>query len=725
MKGKLPDPVPGTVQAALSQAYVSKVASLADQHVLTILLDRSGKIVRFNPLCEQFSGYDTEEAVGSYLTDYIDDTQSLQHILEQGDFPYQVSLVFHQKTGASLAIQWSFDTLTADNQMILMMGTPATDIQYWHRLVEDQNEMICRHRADGTIIFANRAYRQYFDRTSENLVGRRFLPKIPWPDRLLLRSCRASMTPSNPTMVFEHQVSMHGDIRWNQWQIRGIFDRHGSLTEYHSVGTDITDRKDVQEALREAEMRYRTIADFTYDWEYWINPNGTLRYVSPSCERITGYTAQQFLDNPALLQSIILPEDMEVWLQHSHSSPDAPPLREIQFRIRRGDGAVRWIEHACQPVVDDSDTFVGFRASNRDVTERKHAEIALRESEERFRNMADTAPVLIWMSGLDKRCFYFNQGWLDFTGRSHLEEMGDGWIQGIHPDDRERVLHRYHTSFGVRQPFRIEYRLRHRDGRYRWVLDNAIPRMLPDGTFTGYIGSCIDITERKEAETEREQLIGDLRTFGATVAHDLKNPVNNLIKIGQVLEMIGPDHEQYHEFVSYVIDSGETMQHIINSLLLLAGVRELEVEQQPLQMNQIVQQALARLQPEIELSDARITHPDEWPIVRGYAPWIEEVWVNYLDNAIQYGGNPPLIELGAAPTETGARFWVRDNGNGLDPAQQARLFAPFTRLDSANQKGHGLGLSIVKRIVEKLGGQVGVTSQIGAGCEFFFTLPTD
>jgi signal transduction histidine kinase len=116
--------------------------------------------------------------------------------------------------------------------------------------------------------------------------------------------------------------------------------------------------------------------------------------------------------------------------------------------------------------------------------------------------------------------------------------------------------------------------------------------------------------------------------------------------------------------------------------------------------------------------------PPEWPPVSGYAPWVEEVWVNYLSNALKYGGRPPRIELGAQPQPDGmVRFWIHDNGSGLTPADQARLFAPFTRLNRARGIGHGLGLSIVRRIVEKLGGQVGVESQPGQGSTFFFTLP--
>jgi two-component system sensor histidine kinase/response regulator len=150
------------------------------------------------------------------------------------------------------------------------------------------------------------------------------------------------------------------------------------------------------------------------------------------------------------------------------------------------------------------------------------------------------------------------------------------------------------------------------------------------------------------------------------------------------------------------------------------------VEAMPLDIGCIVDEARQRLAHMIAESKAEIILPQDWPLASGYAPWVEEVWANYLSNALKYGGRPPRIELGATEQSDGwVRFWVRDNGPGLTPEQQARLFAPFTRLDRVRAQGHGLGLSIVRRIVEKLGGSVGVESSgvPGQGSVFYFTLP--
>jgi signal transduction histidine kinase/CheY-like chemotaxis protein len=218
----------------------------------------------------------------------------------------------------------------------------------------------------------------------------------------------------------------------------------------------------------------------------------------------------------------------------------------------------------------------------------------------------------------------------------------------------------------------------------------------------------------------------ELDAFAHMVAHDLKNPLSLIIGYAQFLRKrrsSGFD-EEIMNCLQQIEQSGAKMTNIIDELLLLAKIRGAEVERKPLDMGDIVAMAEFRLTHMINESGAVIVWPETWPVALGQEAWIEEVWVNYLSNAIKYGGQPPCIELGATPLDNGMiRFWMRDNGQGLTPEQQSRLFTPFTRLNQVRAQGHGLGLSIVKRIVEKLGGNVGVESEEGKGSTFSFTLP--
>ena len=234
--------------------------------------------------------------------------------------------------------------------------------------------------------------------------------------------------------------------------------------------------------------------------------------------------------------------------------------------------------------------------------------------------------------------------------------------------------------------------------------------------------------------TEKDQLIRDLNSFAQTVAHDLKTPLTTILGFATMLAdnqaRIPP--AQQKEALQTIVKTSLKMNNIIQELLLLAAVRQATVKSGPIQMGGIVGAARQRLWGVISDSGAQLIVPDAatWPKVIGYAGWVEEVWINYISNAIKYGGSPARIELGAdadyKQTEAGrnmARFWVRDNGSGIAKSDQAQLFSQFTRLDQVRAEGHGLGLSIVARVIEKLGGEVGVESEPGEGSLFYFTLP--
>lgn len=235
---------------------------------------------------------------------------------------------------------------------------------------------------------------------------------------------------------------------------------------------------------------------------------------------------------------------------------------------------------------------------------------------------------------------------------------------------------------------------------------------------------------RLQAEiVEKERLINELDAFAHTVAHDLKNPVGVTISYGQFLKkyrdkLTLAELEQYLDNITW---NGYKMSNIIDELMLLASVRKEEVTPEPLNMAEIIGEVHNRLRFMLREHEADIilVEPSTWPKAWGYGPWIEEVWTNYISNALKYGGRPPRVELGASVEGEQVHFWVKDNGDGLTPAEQKKLFIPFTRMSQVKTEGHGLGLSIVQRIMTKLGGSVGVESSgvAGEGSVFSFYLP--
>ncbi len=254
------------------------------------------------------------------------------------------------------------------------------------------------------------------------------------------------------------------------------------------------------------------------------------------------------------------------------------------------------------------------------------------------------------------------------------------------------------------------------------VMDNSLERAI-----TVALARFQDLIEVRRLNADLKARNEELDAFAHTVAHDLKTPLVNLIGYAELLEADyeGKLEPEVSSCLRSIAKNGRKMDNIVEELLLLAGVRQAEnVAIEPLEMGIIVREAQGRLQDMIKAQGAEIQTPTEWPAAMGYGPWIEEVWVNYLSNAIKYGGRPPRVELGADPPAEGlVRFWVQDNGFGLTSEERARLFTPFTRLDQVRAKGHGLGLSIVRRIMERLGGEVGVYRQVGEGSIFSFSLP--
>jgi signal transduction histidine kinase len=235
-----------------------------------------------------------------------------------------------------------------------------------------------------------------------------------------------------------------------------------------------------------------------------------------------------------------------------------------------------------------------------------------------------------------------------------------------------------------------------------------------------------DMMELERLNAELQARNEELDTFAHTVAHGLKNPLAHVVGFAETLEEshTAMSEEELRRHLHKIAQGGRRMGRIVESLLLLSTVCKEQVRVETLDMASTVAEAMQRLAAMIETHKAEMILPDAWPTAVGYGPWVEEVWANYLSNAIKYGGRPPRVELGAVAQEDGyARFWVRDDGEGIAPEAQARLFRPFTRLDKARAEGSGLGLSIVRHIVEKLGGQVGVESEAGQGSVFSFTLP--
>jgi len=274
------------------------------------------------------------------------------------------------------------------------------------------------------------------------------------------------------------------------------------------ASSDITERVAAQQALRETEARFRILADSS-PVLIWINGLEGCEFVNRSYIEFVGRSVDELLGMNWC--TAVHPDDLEAYLANYRHAFHRRVHFEDQLRFRRADGEYRWFKSIGVPRFTPDGTFLGYVGSSVDVSDIKNSEEALRESEERFRNMADTAPVMIWIADDSKATTYLNNQWLDFTGRRLDEELGDGWSAGVHPEDQEHCLQTYSLSFDQRKPFELEFRHRRNDGQYRWIYAAGKPRFSAEGVFLGYIGSAVDITERKESEVALQKAHEELK----------------------------------------------------------------------------------------------------------------------------------------------------------------------------------------------------------------------
>src|SRR5437667_1526438 len=275
-----------------------------------------------------------------------------------------------------------------------------------------------------------------------------------------------------------------------------------------ALSAGMAERGRAEEALRESEAHVSLAANAANLGLWFWNIRDDKLWVTEQWRRLFGFAESEPVSFDRVLQ-VVHPEDRERMKQRvQHMLEHGGGDHESEYRITRPDGSTRWIAGYGGVELDEHGKPAFARGVSRDITKRKIAEEELRESEGRFRAVADAAPVLIWMSGPDKLCNFFNKGWLEFTGRAIDQELGSGWTEGVHAEDRHRCVGVYKRAFDAREPFTMEYRLRRSDGEYRWVLVSGTPRFAADGAFLGYIGSCIGITERK-LEEERFRLVLD------------------------------------------------------------------------------------------------------------------------------------------------------------------------------------------------------------------------
>ncbi|RQP22836.1 PAS domain-containing sensor histidine kinase [Piscinibacter terrae] len=356
----------------------------------------------------------------------------------------------------------------------------------------------------------------------------------------------------------------------------------------------------------------------------------------------------------------------------------------------------------------------------------------------RFRLMADTVPVMIWAAGADKQFEWFNQTWLDFTGRTPSQERGSGWFGRVHPEDLERCVGIWHASFDARQAFSMDFRLQRADGSWRWMLMNGVPRYGSDGGLEGYTGSCVDIHERKDleerlAERTRALRLADRRKdeFLAMLAHDLRNPLGPIANATAILKMMESQTPAITPVRQIVERQLEQLQRVIGDMRDVTRITQAKVElhHQTLDVARLVKEAAGHAQPQIDSRGHRLSiRLGDTPLaVSGDEQRLSQALAHLLCNAAKFTAMPGVIEVFTTLEGGRVNIHVRDHGHGIAPDFLPQVFEPFAQESHSTPRtnnGLGVGLTIARRLAQLHGGDITAFSGgRGEGAEFVLSLP--
>src|SRR6516164_1704651 len=696
-----------------------------------IAIDNEQRIMLFNTAAEKMFGYHASEVIGDSSERLIPHrfrAQYSTYIRRFGETPVTnrgmgstQELWGLRATGEEFPIEASISHLEAGGKNVftvimrdVTVRKQAEEARFAHAaVVESSDDAIIAKNLDGIIVSWNVGAQQIFGYTQAEVVGQPITILIPTEMRdeenKILEKIRAGERIEHYETI---RVTKAGNKVNVSLTISPIKDTTGRVVGASKIARDITERKRAEEALRASEERFRLAAQagkmFAYEWD--LATDVIVR--SGEAGRTLGIDEGLVTTGQQVLAQVH-PEDRErVMSAVAALSPEKPHL-QISFRMVRTDGTIIWVERSSRARFDDQGRMLRVVGMVADVSERRRAEEQLQESEERFRLVATMAPVMIWMSGPDKLCTYFNQPRLTFTGRSIHDELGNGWAEGVHPEDLERCLETYKQAFDRREPFEMEYRLRRHDGEYRWIFDYGVARFNADGSFAGYIGSASDLTDQKLAREALEKVSGQLieaqekerRRLARELHDDICQRLATLsLRIEKVTKGWGgsqssPAHqlEQIWQQCSDLTVDVQALSHelhpsILDNLGLVTAVRGFcrEVSEH----SGVVVEFDSRNVPASLPSDVSLS--------------LFRVVQEALHNAVKYSGQKHF-EVRLQGESDHLELEINDKGVGFD-AQNAR-------------NGRGLGLVSMSERIHQVNGTFTVDSHPKAGTRIYARVP--
>ncbi|MCC5614602.1 PAS domain-containing protein [Nostoc sp. CHAB 5836] len=579
-----------------------------------------------------------------------------------------------------------------------------------------------------------------FDGSFE-MFGSRLHPKDR--DRVLAAVDHAIATGEDYDIEFR-VVYPNGEIRWALSQGKVFYDQYGQPIHMAGIDIDITERKRSAEALQDSEERFRQLAE-NIDAVFWIREvsENRVSYVSPAYERLWGLNRQELYQGEQVWIARIDPEDRES-TQRAFQEKAAAGEFDQEYRIVLADGSIRWVRDRCFGLRDETGEIYRFAGIAEDISDRKQVEEALRQSEERYRCLAELIPQLVWTANLEGGLLDVNQRWLEFTGLTPEQAQTSDWKQIVHPEDVLILAQQWSEAVQQGTSYQAEGRMRRVDGVYRWHLHQAIPQKDKLGQIVKWFGSATDIEAQKQLEAERDRLFQLERAaraeaervnrikdeFFAILSHELRSPLNPILGWTKLLQTRKFDETKTAEALATIERNVKLQTQLIDDLLDIAKILrgKLSIDAAPVNLAFVIESAIDTVRT------AAIAKSIQFHLVlpsigqvSGDSTRLQQIVWNLLSNAIKFTPNGGRVEIRLQRVDEQAQIIVSDTGKGINPDFLPYIFESFRQEDvSITRKygGLGLGLAIVRQLVEAHGGTITAESPgEGLGATFTVQLP--
>lgn len=602
------------------------------------------------------------------------------------------------------------------------------------------------------IDLVNDAMLAYWKRNREDVLGKplwEVFPEIASQGlaQITERVFETGEPYSSPETPVEMLRDGKPELLYISFAFEPLRDNHGNVTGMLSIGTDVTDLVVARKASESNEARLQNLADSMPQLVWIADENGRVTYFNNQISNFQG--TRKTDDGTWQWNDTIHPDDLQRTVNKWDKSIREKCAYEIEHRLKMHDGSYRWNLTRAFPRVYDGGKITWYGTAT-DIQQLKDAEIAVRESEERFRIIADATPGIIWALTPEGVHRYLNKYALDYIGAIDAQVSSINWEEHLHPDDVGPTRKALTEALQNKTSYRVEHRLRRHDGQYRWFLAQGGPSYYSNGKLYGFVGSGTDIHESKLAqevlernEETLENLVNertlelqrsndDLQQFAHVASHDLKEPIRKIKTFSYKLrdEFTDKLNERGNYLLGKIINSSDRMFAMINGVLNYASVSSTKENVDHVDLNTVVEDVKNDL--ELLITEKRATFEyDKLPTVYANGNLIHQLFYNLLNNSLKFSqaDKPSHVKIKWRPTTVGTipyvEITISDNGIGFDGEYADQIFGSFVRLHSKDQfEGSGLGLALCKRIVERYGGSISASGEKSVGAVFTFKLPT-